>query len=190
MYRCSWAEGCELYIQYHDREWGVPVYDDAKQFEFLVLESAQAGLSWLTILKKRENYRQAYSNFNASKVAQYGSKEVERLMNNSGIIRNIRKIEASINNARRFLEIQKEYGGFSKFIWQFTDHKPLTNSWKDEGEIPAKTPLSEEISRELKNRGFSFLGPVILYSHLQAVGIVNDHVVSCFRYKEIREKFS
>ena len=188
--RCSWAEGSDIYIHYHDTEWGVPVLEDRKQFEFLVLESAQAGLSWITILKKRENYRNAYNNFDPESVAGYNEIDVQRLINNPGIIRNKRKIEASLNNARKFLEIQKEFRSFCRYIWQFTDYKPLVNSWKQETDIPAKTALSEEISRDLKKRGFSFLGPIIIYSHLQAVGIVNDHIESCFRYDELRQMTS
>lgn len=187
MKRCSWCEKDELYIKYHDEEWGVPVFDDRKQFEFLVLESAQAGLSWLTILKKREGYRKAYDGFDPSKVAKHDERKVAELMNCDGIIRNERKIRASINNAQRFIEIQKEFGSFCNYIWRFVDYKPIMNSWKSEYEIPAKTKLSEEISKDLKNRGFQLLGPIIVYSHLQATGLVNDHIVDCFRYKQICE---
>lgn len=174
-------------MRYHDEEWGVPVFDDRKQFEFLVLESAQAGLSWLTILKKRQSYRKAYDGFDPIKVAKFDERKVEELMNFDGIIRNERKIRASINNAKRFIEIQKEFGSFSKYIWRFVDYKPIINSWQSESEIPAKTKLSEEISKDLRNRGFEFLGPIIIYSHLQATGLVNDHIVDCFRYKQICE---
>jgi len=187
MKRCSWCENDELYIIYHDEEWGVPVYDDRKQFEFLVLESAQAGLSWLTILKKRENYRKAYEGFDPVKVARFDERKVEELINFDGVIRNERKIRASINNAKRFLEIQKEFGSFSNYIWRFVDYKPIINSWKSISELPAKTKLSEEISKDLRNRGFEFLGPIIIYSHMQATGLVNDHIVDCFRYKQICE---
>ena len=187
MKRCSWCENDELYIKYHDEEWGVPVFDDRKQFEFLVLESAQAGLSWLTILKKRENYRKAYEGFDPVKVAKFDERKVEELMNFDGIIRNERKIRASINNAKRFIEIQKEFGSFCNYIWRFVDYKPIINSWRSTSELPAKTKLSEEISKDLRNRGFEFLGPIIIYSHMQATGLVNDHVVDCFRYEQICE---
>lgn len=185
--RCSWCEKEELYLKYHDEEWGVPVFDDRKQFEFLVLESAQAGLGWLTILKKREGYRKAYEGFDPIKVAEFDDRKVEELMNYDGIIRNEKKIRASINNAKRFIEIQKEFGSFSKYIWKFVDYKPIVNSWESESELPAKTKLSEEISKDLSNRGFKFLGPVIIYSHLQATGLVNDHITDCFRHKQICE---
>jgi len=185
MKRCAWCENDEQYIKYHDEEWGVPAFDDQKQFEFLILESAQAGLSWLTILKKRKGYRKAYAGFDPIVVAEFGERKVEELMNFDGIIRNEKKIRASINNARRFLEIQREFGSFSKYIWRFVDYRPIINAWKKESDIPSKTKLSEEISKDLKNRGFEFLGPTIIYSHLQATGLVNDHIVDCFRYKEI-----
>lgn len=186
MKRCPWCEKNDLYIDYHDKEWGVPVFDDKKQFEFLVLESAQAGLSWLTILKRRENYRKAYDDFEAIKVASYGDNKVEELINNPGIIRNKSKIKASINNAKSFLEIQREFGSFCNYIWGFVDFKPIVNQFKSLSEVPARTSLSEEISKDLKKRGFKFIGPTIIYAHLQAVGIVNDHLIDCFRYKEIK----
>ena len=185
MKRCSWCEGSDIYIKYHDEEWGVPVVDDNKQFEFLVLETAQAGLSWITILKKRENYRAAYENFNPLAVASFDDKKIEELMKYDGIIRNERKIKASVNNAGRFIEIQKEFGSFSKYIWSFVNYKPIINLRNKDSEIPAKTELSETISKELKKRGFQFLGPVIMYSHMQATGLVNDHICDCFRYDEI-----
>lgn len=185
MIRCPWCGNDELYIRYHDEEWGVPVHDDIKHFEFLILESAQAGLSWLTILKKRENYRQAYEGFDPKKVAQYDDRKIEELMNNSGIVRNRRKIESSINNAKRFLEVVEEFGSFDRYIWSFVDYKPIKNQWKDISEIPAYTDLAERISKDLKKRGFKFLGPTIVYSHLQATGLVNDHLVSCFRYNQV-----
>ncbi len=190
MKRCPWCENHELYIKYHDKEWGVPVFDDRKQFEFLILESAQAGLSWLTILKRRENYRKAYDDFDPAKVALYKHDKEKELINNPGIIRNKRKIEASINNAKRFLEIQKEFDSFSDYIWRFVDYKPVINEFKDLSELPARTKLSERISKDLKKRGFKFIGPTIIYAHLQAVGIVNDHLTTCFRYKEIIESYS
>lgn len=187
MKRCAWCENDELYTKYHDEEWGVPVFDDRKQFEFLVLESAQAGLSWLTILRKRESYRKAYDNFNPITVAKFDDRKIEELMKYEGIIRNEKKIRASVNNAKRFIEVQKEFGSFSKYIWKFVDYKPIINSWKNESEIPAKTELSEVISKDLKKRGFEFIGPVIIYSHLQATGLVNDHIIDCFRYDQINQ---
>lgn len=183
MNRCPWCENDPLYIKYHDKEWGVPVHNDKKHFEFLMLEAAQAGLSWLTILKKRENYKKAYANFDIKIISKYNSKDVVRLLNNPGIIRNRAKIEASINNAKLFLEIQKEFGSFDNYIWKFVNNKPLKNKWKKVTQIPPKTDLSIKISNDLKNRGFKFMGPTIVYAHLQATGIVNDHLVSCFRYK-------
>ena len=186
MKRCQWCEGSELYVDYHDIEWGVPVYDDQKHFEFLVLESAQAGLSWNTILRKRENYRKAYDNFDPKKVAKYTDAKKEKLLSDPGIVRNRLKIEASISNAQKFLEIQKETGSFSDYIWNFVNGKPVTGKWKSINDIPPKTELSDKISLDLKKRGFKFLGSVIIYSHLQATGIINDHTTDCFRYKEIK----
>ncbi len=186
MKRCSWCGEDELYIKYHDKEWGVPVFDDRKQFEFMVLESAQAGLSWITILRKREAYRKAYEEFDPVKVAEFDENNIEELLKNDGIIRNRRKIESSINNAKRFMEVQREFGSFSEYLWRFVDYKPIVNKWKSEAEVPAKTELSERISLDLKKRGFKFLGPVIVYSHLQATGLINDHVADCFRYDEIK----
>lgn len=188
MNRCEWCTSDELYIKYHDEEWGVPVYDDRKQFEFLVLESAQAGLSWLTILKKRENYRAAYDNFDPVKVAAYDDKKIEELLSNPGIIRNRRKIESSINNARCFLEVQKEFGSFDKYIWKFVDYQPVINHYQNISEIPATSSLSDIISKDLKARGFRFLGSIVVYSHLQATGIINDHIDSCFRKKKCSGK--
>ena len=185
MQRCPWCEKTDIERAYHDSEWGVPVFSDEKQFEFLVLESAQAGLSWLTVLRKRENYRRLYDGFDPEKVAGYGEKKIQKLMSDSGIIRNRKKIEASINNAARFLEIRDEFGGFSDYLWGFTGGIPVTNSWEKLSEIPAMTELSVTVSRDLKKRGFRFMGPTIVYSHLQATGVVNDHLVSCFRYGEI-----
>ncbi|MBT5420501.1 MAG: DNA-3-methyladenine glycosylase I [Candidatus Cloacimonetes bacterium] len=187
MKRCPWGTADELYIRYHDDEWGVPVYDDKKQFEFLVLESAQAGLSWHTILKKRENFRAAYDGFDVQKVAKYDEDKIAELMQNPGIIRNRRKIESSINNAKLFIEIQKEFGSFCNYIWGFVDGKPLVNGWTDISKIPAKTELSDQLSKDMKKRGFKFLGSIILYSHLQATGLVNDHLKSCFRWMECQE---
>jgi DNA-3-methyladenine glycosylase I len=180
MKRCDWCLKDELYIRYHDEEWGVPVHDDRKHFEFLVLESAQAGLSWLTILKRRENYRKAYDNFDPEAVARYGEEKIEHILSDSGIIRNRKKIEASIENAKRVLEIQREYGSFDRYIWRFTDYKPVVYSYRSVSEIPASSGLSDRVSRDLKARGFRFMGSVIVYSYLQATGLINDHIDSCF----------
>ncbi|HDS03767.1 MAG TPA: DNA-3-methyladenine glycosylase I [Firmicutes bacterium] len=186
MKRCPWCENSgQDYIDYHDNEWGVPSFDDQKQFEFLVLESAQAGLSWLTILRKREAYSRAYAAFDPGQVARFGEEELNSLLENPGIVRNRKKIQASLSNARAFLSIQKEWGSFSRYLWHFNDFQPLINRWPHAGEVPAKTPLSEEISRDMKKRGFGFMGPVIIYSHIQAVGLVNDHLISCFRFQEL-----
>lgn len=187
MMRCPWCGDDELYVKYHDEEWGVPVHDDRKHFEFLVLESAQAGLSWITILRRRENYRRAYAGFDPRIVAKYDEKKIEAMMKDEGIIRNIRKIESSINNAQRFLEIQEEFGSFDNYIWRFVDYKPIVNRWESVTEVPAKTKVSDEISRDLKKRGFKFVGSTIIYSHMQAMGLVNDHIVSCFRYDELKK---
>ena len=189
MKRCEWCTGSELYTEYHDKEWGAPSFDDQKHFEFLVLESAQAGLSWITILKKRENYRKAYDNFDPKKVARYGDAKKVKLLADAGIVRNRLKIESSITNAQKFLEIQKEFGSFSNYIWGFTNGKPVVGKWKNLREIPPKTELSDKISIDLKKRGFKFLGSTIIYSHLQATGIINDHVMECFRYKEIKRDY-
>lgn len=185
MNRCNWCESEALYIKYHDEEWGVPVHEDRKHFEFLVLESAQAGLSWLTILKRRENYRKAYDDFDPEIVSAYDERKVGELMENAGIIRNRKKIEASINNAIRFLDIRREFGSFDRYIWSFTDNKPVVNSYQSVMEIPATSELSDRISKDFKKRGFKFLGSVIVYAHLQATGIINDHIDSCFRKQEV-----
>jgi DNA-3-methyladenine glycosylase I len=189
MKRCSWCGKDPLYIAYHDEEWGVPVHDDRKQFEFLVLESAQAGLSWLTVLRKRENYRKAYDNFEPKKIARYGEKKVVELLENNGIIRNRRKIESSINNAHRFIEIQREFRTFDHYLWRFVDFQPVVGRRNAVEEIPAKTALSDEISADLKKRGFTFLGSIIIYAHLQAVGVVNDHIMDCFRFTQITQMY-
>lgn len=188
MNRCSWCEKEDIYIEYHDKEWGVPIYDDRKHFEFIVLESAQAGLSWLTILKRRENYRMAYDDFDPEKVARYDEKKLDELVKNAGIIRNRMKIAASINNAQRFLEIQQEFGSFSNYIWGFVNNKPVINEFASISEVPATTELSDTISKDLKKRGFKFMGSTIVYAHLQAVGIINDHITSCFRYEEVNSR--
>jgi DNA-3-methyladenine glycosylase I len=186
--RCNWVDlNSEIYVKYHDEEWGIPVYDDYKLFEFLILESAQAGLSWITILKKREFYRQAYLNFDFNKVAKFNSKDIFTLINNKSIIRNKLKIEASINNAKIFLKIRSEYKTFSNYIWSFVDNKPIVNGYKSYKVVPSKTHLSDLISLDLNAKGMKFLGPVIIYSFMQAVGIVNDHEVDCFRYKEVKK---
>ncbi len=179
--RCAWSKG-PLYIKYHDDEWGRPLHDDLKLFEFLILEGAQAGLSWLTILKRRQGYRQAFSGFDASKVSQYGHKDVERLLADSSIIRNKLKIESAINNARRFLEVQQEFGSFDEYLWQFVDYKPIHNRFQRHSDLPASTALSKRLSKDLKGRGFSFVGPTICYALMQAVGMVNDHTAECFLY--------
>ena len=184
--RCGWLKVDDpLYRDYHDLEWGVPVYDDRKIFEFLVLESAQAGLSWSTVLRKRENYRRAFAGFDPKKVAKFTAKDVAKLLQNAGIIRNRAKIEAAINNAKRFLEIQREFGTFSKYIWGFTGGKTIKNRWKTIRELPVMTPQAEALAKDLKSRGFKFLGPTVIYAHMQATGMVNDHTTDCFRYHEV-----
>lgn len=185
MIRCPWCGNDELYVNYHDKEWGVPVHEDKKHFEFLVLESAQAGLNWLTVLRKRENYRIAYDGFDVDKVSKYDEHKVEELLQNPGIIRNRKKIEASINNATHFIEIQNEFGSFDKYIWSFVDNTPVVNQWKDVSEVSATSMLSDNVSKDLKKRGFKFLGSTIIYAHLQATGIINDHLTSCFRHKSV-----
>ena len=180
MKRCDWVTNDPLYQQYHDFEWGIPVYDDRKLFEMLILEGAQAGLIWITILKKREHYRQAFDNFDVERIVGYSERKIQALMNNKGIIRNERKIRSVIQNAKSFLHIQKEYGSFSNYIWSFTGGKPIVNRWTSIQEIPQQTNLSKKISKDLKKRGFSFVGPIIIYSYLQAIGVVNDHILSCF----------
>ena len=178
--RCQWCVGDKLYQEYHDKEWGKPIYDDAILFEFIILESFQAGLSWITILKKRENFRNAFDNFNYKKIANYDEKKIAELMQNAGIIRSELKIKSAISNAKAFLKIQQEFGSFSKYIWNFTNGKPIVNHPKTVIDVPATTILSESISKDLKKRGFKFVGPTIVYAYMQAVGIVNDHVADCF----------
>ncbi len=184
--RCPWGMDDPLMIEYHDKEWGVPVHDDRLLFEFLVLESAQAGLSWITVLRKRDNYRKSFDNFDPSKIAGYDEKKIDELMNNEGIIRNSRKILATIANAKAVLEIQKEFGSFDKYIWQFVGGKPIQNNWKTIEDIPAFTKESQNMSKDLKKRGFKFVGPIICYAFMQAVGMVNDHVEDCFRHDEVK----
>ena len=178
--RCAWCEKDDLYRDYHDNEWGKPVYDDDKLFEFLILETFQAGLSWYTILKKRENFRRAFDNFDYKKVAQYDEEKVQELLQDAGIIRNKLKVRGSISNAIAFMEVQKEFGSFSKYIWNFTDGKPIENNRKSLREVPSTTPLSDAISKDLKKRGFKFVGSTVVYAHMQATGMVNDHLVDCW----------
>lgn len=184
--RCAWSTDDQLYIEYHDDEWGVPIYDDQRLFEFLVLEGAQAGLSWYTILKKRENYRRAFDGFDPEKVAAYTPDKIDELLTNPGIVRNKLKIHAAIENAKAFLNIQKEYRSFKEYIWSFTGGKPIINHWKTISEVPASTPLSDAISKDLKKRGFKFVGSTICYSFMQATGMVMDHTQNCFRYRDLR----
>ena len=183
--RCSWADTDGLYRTYHDKEWGVQVRNDRKLFEFLVLEGAQAGLSWLTVLRKRENYRRAYDQFDPQKIANYGSKKIRDLLNDEGVIRNRLKVAASITNAQAFLRVQKEFGSFSDYMWGFVGHKPIKNHFRSVKDLPAKTELSDALSKDLKLRGFKFVGSTIIYAHMQAVGMVNDHVIDCFRHGEL-----
>lgn len=183
--RCPWCGDDPLYVQYHDTEWGVPVRDDNKLFEFLILEGMQAGLSWLTILRKRENFRRAFDNFDAKKIAAYKAPKIRKLMQDAGIVRNKLKIEAAIKNARGFLAVKKEFGSFSDYMWSFVNNKPLINKLTSYRKAPASTRISDTISKDLKKRGFSFVGSTIIYAHMQATGMVNDHEVSCFRYKDL-----
>jgi DNA-3-methyladenine glycosylase I len=185
MNRCPWAKN-DLYVEYHDKEWGVPVHDDRLLFEFLILEGAQAGLSWEIILKKRQNYRLAFDQFRPATIAKYDKRKRRSLLNNPGIIRNALKIEAAIQNAKIFLAVQKEFGSFDRYIWNFVGHEPKLNAWKSTKEVPNKTPESDAMSKDLKKRGFKFVGSTICYAFMQAVGMVNDHLVDCFRYHELR----
>ncbi len=185
--RCEWPGEKELMILYHDTEWGVPVHDDDKLFEFLVLDTFQAGLSWSTILQKRENFRKAFSNFQAQKIARYGQSKIQKLIENPGIIRNRLKIQSTIENARAFLKIQELFGSFDQYIWRFVDGRTIQNQWKKEKEIPTVSLQAEKMSKDLKKNGFHFVGPTICYAFMQAAGLVNDHLVSCFRYLEVGE---
>ena len=185
--RCDWSGSDPIYVDYHDHEWGVPVWDDRKQFEFLVLESAQAGLSWFTILKRRNGYRRLYEGFDPEKVVRFDESRIQTMLKDTGIIRNRKKIESSINNARRFLEVREQYGSFCNYFWGFTDGKQVVNHFLSMNDIPATTPLSDTITKDMKQRGFQFLGSTILYAHMQATGLVNDHIVDCFRHKECME---
>jgi DNA-3-methyladenine glycosylase I len=183
--RCEWAEHDPLMLAYHDEEWGVPVHDDRLLFEFLVLEGAQAGLSWLTVLRRRSSYRRAFAEFDPVRVAAFDSVEVERLLGDPGIVRNRRKIESAVGNARAFLRVSDEFGSFASYMWAFVDGRPLRNSWRSLRDIPAVSPESERMSKDLKRRGFTFVGPTICYAHMQATGMVNDHTVGCFRFREL-----
>jgi len=183
--RCAWAGNDALYQAYHDHEWGVPVHDDRRLFEFLILEGAQAGLSWITILRKRENYRAALDHFDAARIARYGANKIESLLQDAGIVRNRLKLEAAVVNAQKFLEVQQACGSFNAFIWQFVDGKPRQNAWRRLADVPASTPQSDAMSRELKRRGFKFAGTTICYALMQATGMVNDHTTNCFRHAEL-----
>lgn len=187
---CSWPKGDPLLTKYHDTEWGVPLHNDRKLFEFLILEGFQAGLSWLTILRKRENFLKAFDRFDFNKVANYGQRKIDSLLQDSGIIRNKLKIESAVTNAKAFIGVRKEFGSFNKYIWGFTGGKPIQNEFESLEEIPAKTELSDFISKDLIKRGFKFVGSTIVYAHMQATGMVNDHIKSCFRHKEIIEKYA
>lgn len=186
--RCSWCLKTENYIEYHDKEWGLPVHDDRKHFEFLILEGAQAGLSWLTILNKREGYRKAFADFDPVKVARFTEAKCEKILLDPGIVRNRLKVYGAVNNAKRFLEIQKEFGSFDKYIWSFVGGKPIINKWKTLGQIAPTTKESDALSKDLIKRGFKFVGSTVMYSHMQACGLVNDHIADCFRYKEVSKK--
>jgi DNA-3-methyladenine glycosylase I len=186
MDRCPWAK-TDLYVRYHDAEWGVPIHDDRLLFEFLILEGAQAGLSWETILKKRVNYREAFDNFDPTLIAKYGQRKRRSLLANAGIVRNRLKIEAAIQNAKAFLAVQAEFGSFAKYAWSFVDHAPIQNAWQAFKQVPAKTPTSDALSKDLQRRGFKFVGSTICYAFMQAVGMVNDHLVGCFRHAELRK---
>ncbi len=180
--RCSWSTTDPIYIKYHDEEWGVPIHDDRKLFEFLILEGFQAGLSWITILRKRENFRKAFDNFDPEKIAAYGKRKINSLLKDEGIIRNKLKVGAAVTNARAFLKVQEEFGSFDKYIWQFVNNKPIRNKFKSLKEVPASTEISDMMSNDLKKRGFKFVGTTICYAHMQATGMVNDHIITCWKY--------
>jgi DNA-3-methyladenine glycosylase I len=188
--RCHWVGPDPLYVEYHDTEWGVPLHDDRKLFEFLVLEAAQAGLSWITILRKRENYRAAFADFDAEAVARFNRRSVERLLRDPGIVRNRHKVEAAVGNARAFLAVQEEFGSFDRYVWRFVDGRPIQGRWKTTRDVPAKTSESEAMSKDLIQRGFRFVGPTICYAHMQATGMVNDHQLDCFRCAPVRKMAS
>ncbi|CAM1362991.1 DNA-3-methyladenine glycosylase [Tenacibaculum litopenaei] len=183
--RCAWVSDDPLYITYHDTEWGVPVYDDDKLFEFLILETFQAGLSWITVLKKRENFRAAFDNFDYQKIAKYDDEKFQELIENPGIIRNKLKIKATVSNAKAFMDIQREFGSFSKYMWDFVQGSPIKNSFATTKDVPATTEISDALSKDLKKRGFKFVGSTVVYAHMQATGMVNDHTTDCFRYHEV-----
>jgi DNA-3-methyladenine glycosylase I len=183
--RCAWAGNDALYCAYHDREWGVPLHDDRRLFEFLILEGAQAGLSWITILRKRENYRAAFDNFDAARIARYGADKIESLLQDAGVVRNRLKLEAAVVNAQKFLEVRETSGSFDAFLWQFADGRPRQNAWRSHADVPSGTPASDAMSRELKRRGFKFVGTTICYALMQATGMVNDHTTDCFRHAEL-----
>jgi DNA-3-methyladenine glycosylase I len=185
--RCDWCGTEPIYVDYHDKEWGVPVHDDRMHFEMIILDGAQAGLSWITILKRRDSYREAFDNFDAVKVSRYNDKKVEKLLTNPGIIRNHLKVNSAVKNAQAFLKIQEEFGSFDDYIWQFVNHKTIQNKWKKMSELPAKTAESDAMSKDLKKRGFSFVGSTICYAYMQAAGMINDHITNCFRYKEVKK---
>jgi len=187
MKRCDWANTNPLEVEHHDDEWGVPVHDDRLLFEMLILEGAQSGLSWATILQKRAGYLKAFDNFDAVKIAKYSDKKIEKLLQNPGIVRHKLKINATVENARRFLEVQKEYGSFDAFIWSFVGAKPINNAWKNASDVPSCSPVSDEMSKQLKKKGFKFIGSTTCYAYMQAVGMVNDHLVSCFRYSDVKK---
>ncbi|MCU0356365.1 MAG: DNA-3-methyladenine glycosylase I [Cyclobacteriaceae bacterium] len=186
--RCPWCLSFDQYIAYHDEEWGVPVHDDRVHFEFLILEGAQAGLSWSTILKKREGYRNAFAGFDAARVTKFTDKQLEKILTDPGIVRNRLKVFAARNNAKLFLDLQKEFGSFDHYIWSFVNHKPVINSWKSMKEVPATSKESDALSKDLIKRGFKFTGSTVMYAHMQACGLVNDHLVDCFRYKQVKRK--
>jgi DNA-3-methyladenine glycosylase I len=188
--RCGWCGKDPLYVCYHDEEWGVPIFEDRKLFEFLILEGAQAGLSWITILKRREGYRKAFADFDPAKVARFTEKRIEKLLQDPGIIRNRLKVRSAVQNARAFQKVQEEFGSFSNYQWSFTEGKPIQNRFRRLSDLPAETPLSRAFSKDLKKRGFNFVGPTIVYAHMQAVGMVNDHLVDCFRHKEVSSSVS
>ena len=186
--RCAWAGEDALYRHYHDCEWGVPLFDDRSLFEFLILEGAQAGLSWITILRKRENYRAAFDNFDATRIAAYDTNKIESLLQNPGIVRNRLKVQSTVGNAQQFLQLQEKYGSFATFIWQFVEGQPIQNTWRSLAEVPANTPESDAMSRELKRCGFKFVGTTICYALMQATGMVNDHTTECFRHEQLRNQ--
>jgi DNA-3-methyladenine glycosylase I len=186
--RCPWGMTPEIYCQYHDQEWGVPLHQEQKLFEFLTLEAFQAGLSWLTVLKKRENFRRAFAAFDPARVGRFSAAKIAKLLTDASIIRNRAKIEATVANARAFLQVQEEQGSFDQYIWSFVERRPIVNHWRTLEELPASTPLAQKLARDLKSRGFRFLGPTVVYAHMQATGMVNDHLVSCFRHRELASR--